>query len=239
MTRMFLRAADILRDSALADGAAIFGATASADEKAKLIVTPAGFDGAVDGSIRTSTEAQPSPRTSSESEKHDTTASDSDSAPTARPCKSLAFSIADEYARCETENGTALTLGTLERYFSLFPQGRAFSFTEEGAGVSSADESASDREPPPSVASDGTSNSHDRVRQRKRRMDHKELLNKIPGAKNVIFLPLYDNAEEKLIAGCFLWTSVTGRMISLDADLSCLRAFGNCIVSEVIRMNMQ
>lgn len=59
------------------------------------------------------------------------------------------------------------------------------------------------------------------------------------GAKNVIFLPLYDHAEERLIAGCFLWTSVTGRMITLDADLSYLQAFGNCIVSEVIRMNMQ
>lgn len=69
-------------------------------------------------------------------------------------------------------------------------------------------------------------------------MDHKELLKKIPGAKNVIFLPLFDHGEERLIAGCFLWTSVTGRMM-LDTDLSFLRAFSNCIVSEVVRMNMQ
>ncbi|EME38756.1 hypothetical protein DOTSEDRAFT_180642 [Dothistroma septosporum NZE10] len=238
MSRMFLRAADILRDSTLADGAAIFGATASTDKKAKLIVTPAGFDGTVDGSFRTSTEAQPSPQTNSDFEKHETTASDSDSAPAARPCRTLAFSIADEHARCEIENGTALTLGTLERYFSLFPQGRAFSFTEDGAGVSSEDESASDREPPSAPPGEG-SNTNERASQRKRRMDHRELLHKIPGAKNVIFLPLYDNAEERLIAGCFLWTSETGRMIGLDADLSYLRAFGNCIVSEVIRMNMQ
>lgn len=36
-----------------------------------------------------------------------------------------------------------------------------------------------------------------------------------------------------------LWTSVTGRMMSLDSDLSYLRAFGNCIISEVVRVNMQ
>jgi signal transduction histidine kinase len=28
-------------------------------------------------------------------------------------------------------------------------------------------------------------------------------------------------------------------MMSLDSDLSYLRAFGNCIISEVVRVNMQ
>jgi len=70
-------------------------------------------------------------------------------------------------------------------------------------------------------------------------MDHKELLRKIPGAKSVMFLPLYDFAEEKLMAGCFLWTAVTGRMMNLDDDLSYLHAFGNSIMSEVARINVQ
>lgn len=103
--------------------------------------------------------------------------------------------------------------------------------------MSSEDDSSSDREVrrrAPSTAGDGKAQPH----PRKRRMDHKELLKKIPGAKTVIFLPLFDHGEERLIAGCFLWTSVTGRMM-IDADLAFLRAFSNCIVSEVVRMNMQ
>jgi hypothetical protein len=73
----------------------------------------------------------------------------------------------------------------------------------------------------------------------KRVIDHKVLLEKIPGAKTVIFLPLYDYSEERLLAGWFLWTSVMGRMMSLDIDLSYLRAFGNCIISKVTRVNMR
>jgi len=42
-------------------------------------------------------------------------------------------------------------------------------------------------------------------------MDHLELLRKIPGARNVVFVPLYDVMEERLMAGCFLWTSITGQ----------------------------
>jgi signal transduction histidine kinase len=68
-------------------------------------------------------------------------------------------------------------------------------------------------------------------------MSHERLLKNLPGVKNLIFLPLWDYIEEKMIAGCFLWTSSTGRMMNLDDDLSYLRAFGNTIMSEVWRMN--
>ncbi|KAF2162998.1 hypothetical protein M409DRAFT_26446 [Zasmidium cellare ATCC 36951] len=226
MAHMYTRAADILRDATLADGCAIFGASPGSG-RANSIKTAFGASPAE--------TAHPSP--ASDSDKHDTNTSDSDSSPAARPCKILAYSLADEQARADIETGTALTLGTLDKYFALFPQGRTFSFTSEGAGVSSEDDSASDKEVrqrASSIVGDGK----DKPRTRKRRMDHKELLKKIPGAKNVIFLPLFDHGEERLIAGCFLWTSVTGRMM-LDADLSYLRAFSNCIVSEVVRMNMQ
>jgi len=199
---------------------------------------------AVGGSNATSADPQPTETAnSSESERWETNTSDSDNTPTARACKILAFSIADDQARADVESGSALTLGTLERYFALFPKGKTFSFTEQGSGFSSEEDSgASDREVqnPATTSTDSSSpNDSARGRVRKRRMDHKELLKKIPGAKTVVFIPLYDHSEERLMAGCFLWTSVTGRMMSLDADLSYLRAFGNCIISEVVRINMQ
>ncbi len=70
-------------------------------------------------------------------------------------------------------------------------------------------------------------------------MDHRELLHKLPGARSITFLPLYDGMDEKLVAGCFLWTSVVGRMRHLDEDIVYLRAFGNSIMSEIARVNMQ
>jgi len=241
MSRMFQRAAEILRQSTLADGAAIFGATATTSRQTAAFANDPGQ--AVPGSSSTNPDGtgMTDPSTSSESERWETNTSDSDSTPTARACKILAFSIADDQARADVESGSALTLGTLERYFALFPRGKTLSFTDQGSGFSSEEDSgASDRESQhPASGNVELSNGQARARPRKRRMDHKELLKKIPGAKMVVFLPLYDHSEERLMAGCFLWTSVTGRMMSLDSDLSYLRAFGNCIISEVVRVNMQ
>lgn len=242
MSRLFQRAAEIMRQSTLADGAAIFGATATSGRQ--MSAFPTDSSQAVGGSKSTSTDPQATETaTSSESERWETNTSDSDNTPTARACKILAFSIADDQARADVESGSALTLGTLERYFALFPRGKTFSFTDQGSGFSSEEDSgASDREAHHSAtpSTEGIQPDHStRSRVRKRRMDHKELLKKIPGAKTVVFIPLYDHSEERLMAGCFLWTSVTGRMMSLDADLSYLRAFGNCIISEVVRVNMQ
>jgi len=242
MSRLFQRAAEILRQSTLADGAAIFGATATSGRQNSAFPTDPSQAVGGSSSART-TESATDTANSSESERWETNTSDSDNTPTARACKILAFSIADDQARADVESGSALTLGTLERYFQLFPKGKTFSFTDQGSGFSSEEDSgASDRETHNHVttSTDGDQ-PHDtaRGRVRKRRMDHKELLKKIPGAKTVVFIPLYDHSEERLMAGCFLWTSVTGRMMSLDADLSYLRAFGNCIISEVVRINMQ
>ena len=241
MSRMFQRAVEILRQSTLADGAAIFGATATTSKQVSAFVPDPSQ--AVPGSNNTSPDGagMTDASTGSESERWETNTSDSDSTPTARACKILAFSIADDQARADVESGSALTLGTLERYFALFPRGKTFSFTDQGSGFSSEEDSgASDRETQqPGSASADRANGQARARPRKRRMDHKELLKKIPGAKTVVFLPLYDHSEERLMAGCFLWTSVTGRMMSLDSDMSYLRAFGNCIISEVVRVNMQ
>ncbi|KAI9151416.1 Hybrid signal transduction protein dokA [Paramyrothecium foliicola] len=229
MSKMYQRAAEILRHSTLADGVVFFGAQASTARHSRSDRR---------GGFRLSDDDDPSLPNTSGSEGVGLDSSDSDASPSGRPCKILAFSLASEQARADIEQGTALSLGTLEKYFSLFPRGKTFSFTEQGAGVSSEDDSASDREPAANTETSGTE-SREGGRRRKARMDHKELLKKIPGAKSVVFLPLFDHAEDRLAGGCFLWTSITGRMMSLDDDLSYLRAFGNSIMSQVGRINTQ
>lgn len=229
ISRMYASAADILRESMLADGCAIFGATAESGRKSSYQPLPGNMDGVT--------------HKVTDSDRHDTGTSgtsDSDGSPTGRPCKTLAFSVADQHARLSIEDGSALTLGTLERYLAQFPLGRQFSFNDEGGKITSEEEgSASEASERETERVSLDENAKERPgRRRRRRMDHRELLKKIPGAKTVVFLPLYDHAEEKLLGGIFLWTSVVGRMV-LEPDLSHLRAFGNCIVGEVIRINMQ
>jgi signal transduction histidine kinase len=99
--------------------------------------------------------------------------------------------------------------------------------------------SASGEENASYIDSSGDSPPESRKQRKTRTLDHRELLRKLPGAKSVTFLPLYANAEEKMVAGCFLWTHVVGLMRHLDEDLAYLRAFGNCIMSEIAQVNMQ
>ena len=236
LARMYHRAAANMRESSLADGAAIFGASPG-----NPVSFFPGASGTGDDSSPDVVPNGPSPAVS-EGPAYDT--SDSDTTPNMRPCKVLALSLADEKARTDIEQGSPLTLATLERYFNLFPAGKSFSFTEQGGGISSDDEGSSDREPSSTTKSESAvaADAQSKGKRKKRKaplMDHKELLKKIPGAKVVIFLPLYDHAEERLIAGCFLWTSAAGRMMGHDDDLSYLRAFGNSIMSEVMRINTQ
>lgn len=227
LSNMFRQAAEILRDSTLADGAIFFGAEATSRRKT---TKQPGQTGAKSG------EDHLAPG-SSDSEITGILSSDSDVSPVDRPCKVLAYAFAHDQPQPNMERGSALSVGTLDKYFQLFPKGKTFSFTEDGIGMFSGDDSASEADHDGgNISSDSTSS---RNRRRKLRMDHEELLKRIPGAKAVVFVPLFDFAEDRLAAGCFLWSSVPGRMINLDQDLSYLRAFGNSITSQVGRIRTQ
>ncbi|KAK2017053.1 hsp90-like protein [Colletotrichum eremochloae] len=226
LSKLFNRAADVLRHSTLADGVALFGATATTES------TPSSRGKS--GRTQSSDEEDIARHQASGSGLD---SSDSDTSPLSRPCRILSYSVADERARQRIEQGPSLSLGILEKYFAMFPMGKTFSFTEAGVGVSSGDDSASDRE---TMGVDGARPiDRSEGRRRKVKMVHEELLKKIPGAKTVVFVPLFDYGEDKLAGGCFLWTSVTGRMMNLDHDLSYLRAFSNSIMTQVGRINSQ
>ncbi|KAF5529528.1 histidine kinase [Fusarium mexicanum] len=220
LSRMYHRAADNLRSAILADGVVLFGATASNVQHLTRTVQIEHANAMNADGLTTQIAAEP--------DMFSTESSDSETSPLSRPCKLLAYSLADKGKPLDLEQGPSFSIGTLEKYFSLFPKGKTFTFTEEGAGLSSDDDSASDGSPVPAGG---------KSKRRKEKIDHKELLKKIPGAKAVVFLPLFDYVEDKLVGGCFLWTSVPGRMMNLDEDLSYLRAFGNSITSQVGRIN--
>jgi signal transduction histidine kinase len=222
---MYNRAADNLRSSILADGVVLFGSTASnLQHKSQTVET--------EHSNITGSDGLPT-RVAADTDGFSTESSDSDTSPLSRPCRLLAYSLTDKSKPLDLEQGPSFSIGTLEKYFSLFPKGKAFTFTEDGNGISSDDDSASDGGAPADVP--GKAGKH--KRRNKEQMDHRELLKKIPGAKSVVFLPLFDYVEDKLVGGCFLWTSVPGRMMNLDEDLSYLRAFGNSITSQIGRIN--
>lgn len=235
LSRMLDRAARILRESTLAEGVVFFGPNGSTTSSISNYRAAASAKDRLVESTATEDEKRVSEIDPS---------TDSDTNSTQRPSKILGISLTNKRDASLFQN-TALTVPTLESYFKSYPHGKSFHFSEAGSGLSSEDDSSSDGQRERRSGDDSEPNTTKRDteqgsgRKYKIKMDHAELLKNLPGVRNVIFLPLWDYMDDKMVAGAFLWTSSTGRMMTLDEDLSYLRAFGNTIMSEVARMSAQ
>jgi signal transduction histidine kinase len=125
---------------------------------------------------------------------------------------------------------------SMEKYVTKFPYGKFFSFTETGSGVSSGDDK-SEVEP----VEAGTPRQSDSLpkpgKGKRQKFIPIELLKVLPAVRTLIFLPLWDAAAERWIAGGFIWTSKSNYLTSPHNELPYLKAFGNSITSEHARMN--
>lgn len=253
LTRMLDRAAKTLRESTLADGVVFFGSLASnlTNTKQTMDGLLAADQGEIEASSKRSSreistealeQSQQDLPVGADAQDIDMS-SDSD-ANSVKYSKIMGLSLADNNSEdSKLLRSSAFSVTSLEKYFEKFPHGKSFHFTDMGAGLSSSSEDEfSDggrrRTSVPDIVV-ATQDATEQVinRKRKNKMNHTELLKKIPGIRNLIFLPLWDFVDEKWVAGGFIWTSTPGRMMNLDDDLSYLRAFGNSIMSEVARMN--
>ncbi|KAK3045299.1 hypothetical protein LTS18_014090, partial [Coniosporium uncinatum] len=132
---------------------------------------------------------------------------------------------------------------SMDRYIRRFPFGKFFSFTVEGSGISSGEENPNHGR---KHTNDGNAslsgNSGAKKKQPKPKRERfipTEILKILPGARGLIFLPLWDPTVERWAAGAFIWTSTLGRLMSPENELPYLKAFGNSIISQVARINAQ
>lgn len=103
-------------------------------------------------------------------------------------------------------------------------------FTKDGE-VSSSDESAKDAVKMATTRPGLTPN-----QKEKKRVIAKELIKVVPGARNVIFLGLWDFSKARWSAGCFVWSSRPERLLNAQEDLVYMKAFANTVMCEVQRL---
>jgi hypothetical protein len=249
---IFYRAADIIRKSTLADGA-VFFRSSGANLRTKSPSNP-GEESSMDesqsqtsGSENPSATAARNRATSDPRHPRFTTQKPKPKAvdpQDTKVCEVLGLSVVEEVldqGRLDLSDFKFLEK-TMDKYIRKFPYGKFFSFTETGSGLSSG-ETESEVEPiivPPPAANghkphDGI-NKHG-TRAKKQKFIPTELLKILPGVRTLIFLPLWDSAAERWIAGGFIWTSHAGALLSPTNELPYLKAFGNSITSEYARMN--
>ncbi|KAL5379894.1 hypothetical protein DPSP01_008176 [Paraphaeosphaeria sporulosa] len=238
-SRIFQRAARIIRQSTRADGVIFFDTsqaqgsipsfhdatpTASSDE----------YSSTTAGSTTTHRKKRnPKGYTSTRSEDN------AEAAPgDSHPCPVVALALRSAELGV-TDKDFLFTEANMERYIARYPQGKFFNFDDQGLGINSSDEKSEKSE---AEQSDKTASSTTTVRKARTRQDRfipSELLRVLPSVRSLIFLPLWDPTSERWTACSFIWTMANGRLMNSESEFPYLKAFGNTITSEIARWSAQ
>ncbi|CAI6338945.1 unnamed protein product [Periconia digitata] len=249
-SRIFQRAARIIRQSTYAEGVVFFDASAAHLGKS---FDNANFSGSSDensyssatAGSATASQRKRSIRRNKSASQGRTVPGDQeggqDALPVAesKPCPVAGISCRESLAPVDEEN-FVFTEASLERYINKYPHGKFFNFDAEGTGVNSSDEKS---ESAPEQTDEGFYSSTATAPKRHRKISDRfiptELIKILPNVRSLIFLPLFDPASEKWVAVGFVWTTSAGRILNPDNELPYLKAFGNSITSEIARWNAQ
>jgi hypothetical protein len=146
-------------------------------------------------------------------------------------CELIAISLKDTNSDLSLE----ITEHDLRKLVRRQPQGKCYAFDEDGK-LASSDDSASD-----GVAYvDGQASDDEQAIAAVKRKDMKRnaLLAALPEARTVVFLPLWDYANQRWNAAGVMWSSNPAKMMNVQQDTSYLRAFANSVMNEITRLNL-
>lgn len=243
--RVFWRAANILRQCAAADGVVFFDAISS--NLAKRPDTSEFLRARGRSNAETNVDTFPESSNSSGNSSSSTSASsgmsdkDSSRVPSfkGRSCRILGYSM-DVSSQSSANSNTIETLGlkeqSLRRLIRRYPDGKIFYFNEAGEVTSSEGSSTL-----ASPSTCGMKTSDEALGLESRRYSRtaipQELIQIAPGARNAIWLPLWDFSKQRWCAGAFMWSRRAEQLIAAQDDLSYLRTFGQSIMHELERLD--
>lgn len=241
-SRIFQRAARIIRQSTRADGVVFFDTSQASSSNPSFdnIATPAASSDDCSSTTAGSTTTLKKKRKGKDRQNGSTETADPsfDAASVeSHPCPVVGLSLRSGTG--VSREDFSFTEASMERYIARYPKGKFFTFDEEGIGINSSDEKSEKSEAEQSDRMGASVNTLRKNRTRKDRFVPTELLRVLPNVRSLIFLPLWDPTSERWTAGSFIWTMATGRLMNSETELPYLKAFGNTITSEVARWNAQ
>jgi len=124
-----------------------------------------------------------------------------------------------------------LTEKALALLVKRYPRGKLWSFDAGTLDSSSEDELSRYG----SVTSKGKGPPGDR-RGRRREAEAKLLLKHFPGVRQLLFTPLWDAGSARWSSGSFCF-SFSNLIFSTGSELSFCKAFGNCVMAEISRLD--
>ncbi|KIW65365.1 hypothetical protein PV04_07631 [Phialophora macrospora] len=117
----------------------------------------------------------------------------------------------------------------LRRLVRRHPKGKCFSFDQSGK-LASSDES-SESVSANDIVKDGSNTS-------KRLYTTSTLLKALPGARTIIFLPLWDISKQRWHSGLLVWSNDGGSLTNVEDNMIYLKAFSSAVMNEVNRIDL-
>ncbi|EXJ56862.1 hypothetical protein A1O7_07206 [Cladophialophora yegresii CBS 114405] len=120
----------------------------------------------------------------------------------------------------------------LRRLVRRYPKGKCFTFDQFGKPASSDESSES------ASANDTAKDAHDHTNASRHVFTTSTLLKALPGARTIIFLPLWDIAKQRWHSGLVVWSNDGGSLTNIEDNMIYLKAFSNAIMNEVNRSDL-
>ncbi|KAI8259504.1 hypothetical protein K4K58_002561 [Colletotrichum sp. SAR11_239] len=153
-------------------------------------------------------------------------ATSSDVGPEDTQCRVLGFSTSSSSSidgRLPSSSHASISERFLIKLLRRYPEGKIFNFDENGS-IQSSDFSGDDTKTTPTPVQELSeavvSSAHARER-----------------ARSIAVIPLWDVQKQRWFAGGFACTKTATRVLTIEGELSYLRAFGAVVMSEVDRIN--
>ncbi|KAJ5164765.1 CheY-like superfamily [Penicillium coprophilum] len=246
--QIFSRAANIIRESIEVEGVAFFDASIGSygglvsDTKRK---GPGSDSGTLESSMGSSDDS-----TGSDYQKSSTASAGKETVPeNTTLCEILGFSTsATSSINDDSKGRLALREVLLKALLRRYPQGKIFNFSEEGS--MSSDESSDgpwksslDREDSNQIKTNLVGGRGRGNRKKTRSATLKEdgniLIRLFPGARSIALLPMWDSHRARWFSGALVWTNTPQRVFTSETELTYLSAFGNSIMAEVHRLDVE
>lgn len=146
----------------------------------------------------------------------------------------------------------------LQRLLRRYPQGKIFNFDADGSVIQTAhapDPKAAapglplrrpasptrqwsrDSQDPEDIHLGASSAQKKTGTTPKRFSPAQAVVNLFPGARSVVLIPLSDGQKKRWSAGGFIWTRNPKRVFTTDCTVSYLRVFGLSVMAELYRLN--
>ena len=231
---VFSRAANILRECAAADGVVFYDAVSN--NFAKGPGTSNYAETRESGSSDENTSTDRSSEYSDRSTSASSGLSDNGQplhvlSSRGRRSRMLGYSLdisSGSTATSNTIKTLALSEQSLRRFIRRYPQGKMFYFSEDGEVSSDSDQSTSSSQRGRPAERDANGRYEEGKSSSSSVSIAAELIQIVPGARSVLWLPLWDFAKQRWSAGSFLWSRRPDRLLCAQEDLIYLRTFGCC-----------